>query len=339
MLLKLHPQDFVVEEIPELPPLQQSGSHSIIRLVKTNRNTLDVVREISRQLHMPLKDVGFAGLKDKNAITTQHLSLRAKTQHDIEQVRIDNCSISFQGYASQPIRLGDLRGNKFTIVVRQLGRPLVLRTTIPNYYGEQRFSTKNVAVGRAIVRQDFTHAVNILSAEVNNSDLERMHKRYQIAPSDPIGALRQLPRKLLTLYISAYQSYLWNCTAATYLRKFPHTSVEESFGTLVFPETSIKASIKNIPVPIIGFSTKLEEPLIDGIGTILAQENITPRSFIIRAFPELSSPGSVRDLLIDVQELTIATIDATTQQASFILPKGSFATVAVLAMAQEQRKQ
>ena len=66
-ILKQKPEDFVVTEVSNVNVLGQ-GKFIYLLLKKTNRNTLDCVREIARQLGLKEKDIGFAGSKDKNAV-------------------------------------------------------------------------------------------------------------------------------------------------------------------------------------------------------------------------------------------------------------------------------
>jgi len=326
MLLKDTAEDFIVEEVPTLPRQLDSGSHLIVKLVKTRRNTIDVVRELSRHLHVPEKNIGYAGLKDKIAVTTQYLSIRAKTWEDLRDVAINDCAFSFVSYASTALSLGDLEGNKFTVTVRNRVEDLKTISSCPNYFGEQRFSQDNVQIGRLLVKQDFVAAVQLLIKRETSAALRQVAERYEKIPTDPIGAIRLLPKKLLSLYLAAYQSYIWNESAAAYLAQFPHRRMDESFGSLVFPTVAVK----NVPWPIVGFATKLDAE--STVHDVLHREGINARSFVIRTFPEISFAGEHRDLMIPLTDLRIERLADDVQKVSFFLPKGSYATIALRAM-------
>ena len=67
-------RDFIVEEIP-LYPFSNNGEHRILKLRKKNINTLECIKLIAKSLNIKEKDIGYAGLKDKNALTYQYISI------------------------------------------------------------------------------------------------------------------------------------------------------------------------------------------------------------------------------------------------------------------------
>jgi tRNA pseudouridine13 synthase len=136
--------------------------------------------------------VGFAGLKDKNAVTTQYISVYRKRI----SFEIDNVEIKYLGSGRKPIYMGQLEGNEFIITIRDLDEKLKDVKEVVNYFGEQRFSKQNVELGRSLVKRDFKDVCKRLELDVQGNDY--------------VNALRAFGLRKLKFFIHAYQSYLWN---------------------------------------------------------------------------------------------------------------------------------
>jgi tRNA pseudouridine13 synthase len=138
----------------------------------------------------------------------------------------------------------------------------------------------------------------------------------------------------LRFYINAYQSYLWNLTLAQYLEKNGKLikEVKYSLGKFVFtPETFPK-----LKLPLIGFGIDIDKNINDIIKEIISKEKITFNDFIIKQIPELSQEGELREAFFEVSNLNINKLEKDELNAeknkitvSFILPKGSYATLVI----------
>ena len=143
-LFKQIPEDFRVKEISAMK-FKDSGNYIYLKLTKRNRTTLDCIKEIAKALHLPENKIGFAGNKDKIAITEQYISIPASKTEMIAKVRLENVSLNTVGFGDDPITLGNLEGNSFEIVIRNLDQKnLDLNVTekinyVENYFDEQRF--------------------------------------------------------------------------------------------------------------------------------------------------------------------------------------------------------
>ncbi len=251
--LRTEPEDFVVDEIPLA--YGDAGPHLLVRLTKKNWELQRAVKEIAKRLGISHRRISWAGTKDKNAVTTQIISIYNVTPEAVEAVRLADITLTVVGRAPEPLALGSLEGNRFTIVVRDCDpaglEETVARVTgtvaegIPNYYGLQRFGvTRPVThcVGERILQGDYEGAVMIYvgaaypeetpeAQRVRNRFSETRNVREALAaypvqmtyeramlhhlaahPDDYAGALKQLPPKLLSLLVSAFQSYLFNAT-------------------------------------------------------------------------------------------------------------------------------
>lgn len=302
-ILKQVPEDFIVKE-KSLVELKKRGRFTYFLLKKKNSNTIDILNLIAKKVRMPLKKFGFAGNKDKIAITEQVCSVQ-ELGFNIENIQGHDLKITVLGRGNKPVNLGDLEGNYFEIVVRnveELPKPVDF---FINYFGKQRFSKNNAEIGKALIKKEFEKACLLVDQNVVKDFLKNN-------PANFIAALRQLPKRLLRLYVHSYQSFFWNKT------------VEELVKQEELPDE----------VPIIGFDDEIENPKIkEMIKKMMAKENIDFRDFIIKEFPELSSEGSSRKVKAKVKDLSIGELeeDELNQnkkkfRISFFLDKGCYAT-------------
>ncbi|MBR2557846.1 MAG: tRNA pseudouridine(13) synthase TruD [Methanobrevibacter sp.] len=172
-------EDFYVEEIPEVIPTGE-GPNVYIWIEKLGRTTLDVVLDIARDLHIDRKRMGFAGMKDKKAITRQWICIaNMDSQEQFQQVKDLEGTIYKTEFLKvvrgrKKLRMGQLKGNKFRILIKDLDdieesaeiADDVLKqleiTGVPNYFGWQRFGkprTNTHLVGEALIHNDLKEAV------------------------------------------------------------------------------------------------------------------------------------------------------------------------------------
>lgn len=187
VLFKQTKDDFVVTEVP-LYEFSGEGEHIIIKFRKKELTTWTAVQIFSEQLGCKSRDIGYAGLKDKNAMTIQHISVPKSCEERLEKFNHENIKILEVMKHNNKIRVGHLKGNKFFIRLKRV-TPLdakkieeaisnISQFGMPNYFGFQRFGIEgdNYKKGEAIIN----------------------------------GELREKNRKLKQMYINSYQSYLFN---------------------------------------------------------------------------------------------------------------------------------
>ena len=254
--LRKNPEDFEVEEIVSIPgrshwiwmQKNSNGKHSIVEIKAKNWDTHVLVKELSRKLNISQKSIGFAGTKDKRAITTQYFSLRV-AKEKILTLDLENIDITFKHKSIKPIRLGNLVGNKFKIKITNTvnGRENIdnilseLRGFFPNYFGVQRFGTVRPIthiVGEKIVRGDYEGAVfdyltidspNFAGVEgreyllktrdftksIDKFPAHMLFERQLLGhlsrnEGDFTGAILQLPESLSKMLVHGYQSLIFN---------------------------------------------------------------------------------------------------------------------------------
>lgn len=151
------PEDFQVEEVPVYAP-EGRGDHLFVRFRKTDLNTPEAVRRIADALGVDPREAGFAGLKDRRAVTVQWASFFGADRERALSVALPGIEVLEAAAHPHKIRTGHLRGNRFAIRIRGaqgqegVAGGLLARLEAhgaPNYYGEQRFGRERENVARA----------------------------------------------------------------------------------------------------------------------------------------------------------------------------------------------
>lgn len=155
-------EDFSVEEIAVYEP-DDEGQHLLVNLTREGATTRDIARQLSSLLGLKLKDIGFAGLKDKRARATQTFSIpvghadEESVDYIVDAIRVElPWEVNWARLHRRKLRAGHLLGNRFTITVRGLEIPeeeamsraqaissRLRQTGLLNYYGQQRFGLDN----------------------------------------------------------------------------------------------------------------------------------------------------------------------------------------------------
>lgn len=313
--LKKHPEDFIVREITNLS-FKDSGNYLVCILKKKDYTTIRAVEQIAKSLGVKVKDIGFAGIKDKNAVTEQYISVKGVYREDIGEVKLKDIELKIVGYLDKPISLGDLEGNEFVITIRELQKKEMQglekkikgKCLMPNYFGEQRFSKHNVEIGKSLLKSDFKKALKlILKTDIDYE--KEIKESIKDKPNDFVRALKLIPKKLLKLYVHAYQSYLWNRCLEEYIKV---------------------GGVKGAKIPLIGFGTEIDDEKVEGIvDKVMDEEKVGFRSFINRSIPEISLEGDMRDAFVEIKEFKVLDKGKDFVKIGFVLPKGSYATVGV----------
>ncbi|ASJ06647.1 tRNA pseudouridine(13) synthase TruD [Thermococcus pacificus] len=247
--IKVFPEDFVVIEDP-LPSIFEGKKYAIFLLKKRNWDTMAAVKEIAKRAGIRHRDIGFAGTKDRHAVTYQYISVPAQAKEKVEGVQIRDIELRFVSYG-RFIKLGHLIGNRFRIIVRDVGEEAFERTReivrelrekggFPNYFGYQRFGERRVTnhlIGKLLLQGDFEGAARLFlgaheggmegdEARKNfweTGDVDRAleefpnflrYERAMLHRYKETGSWKRaflsLPLPIMRIFIHAYQSYLFN---------------------------------------------------------------------------------------------------------------------------------
>jgi len=201
---KQSPRDFVVEEIP-IYEFSGEGEHLILFIRKKNLTTNEMIGQIARYLGIKNKEIGYAGLKDKHAMTKQYVSLHKKYEEALEGFNHDAIKIISKTYHNNKIRIGHLKGNRFYIKVKKVNPTSAQKIDealknigtngMPNFFGYQRFG--------------------------NDGDNHLLGEKLAK------GEARERNPRVKKLLINAYQSHLFNLWLS---RRLEINSLVSSFG-------------------------------------------------------------------------------------------------------------
>ena len=168
-------EDFIVTEVPLFDVPTDKGNYLIAKVQKQELSTMEMLSFLESELQC--FNIGYAGLKDKHATTTQYISLPLKFSRSFERLRHPRIKIleSFRG--KEKLSIGDLKGNNFFIRLhdvspesaRNLSEVLddIMRHGMPNYFGYQRFGrdsanfekARDVAQGELIMKDTKIHKI------------------------------------------------------------------------------------------------------------------------------------------------------------------------------------
>lgn len=179
--LKSRPEDFIVFEV--LSKSAFKGPCLLYLLKKREWDTMVAVKEIAKRIGIHYSEIGFAGTKDRHAVTYQFISIcRPELKERLDSIEIRDIELTFAGYGKS-LKLGSLIGNRFRIAVRDIGENALERTReileelrskggFPNYFGYQRFGERRVInheVGKLLIRGRFEEAALLFLGEHDGS--------------------------------------------------------------------------------------------------------------------------------------------------------------------------
>jgi tRNA pseudouridine13 synthase len=159
--IKDEPRDFEVEERPAYLPSGE-GEHLYLWIEKVNLTTEQAARRLAAALSVPARDVGWAGLKDRRAVTRQLLSVPASAEGRLGGLSVEGVRVLWAKRHGNKLRTGHLKGNRFRIRVREVRDAGAARAAlerlgalgVPNFFGEQRFGRerRNAALGKRLIQ-------------------------------------------------------------------------------------------------------------------------------------------------------------------------------------------
>jgi tRNA pseudouridine13 synthase len=164
--IKERPEDFLVEELPLYEPVGE-GEHLYLFVEKSGVSHSELISTVRRHFNVRREAIGFAGMKDKAAVTRQLLSVHLLQDPSAVQLPHQRIKVLWAARHRNKLRRGHLAGNRFSIRIRNvdpLHVPRVLRAVralerrgVPNYFGFQRFGYRgnNHVLGLLVLRGDW----------------------------------------------------------------------------------------------------------------------------------------------------------------------------------------
>lgn len=313
-ILRATPEDFLVEE--QIPyTLAGTGEHLWVKIRKRGLNTEQVAKHLARLAGITRREVGYAGMKDRHAVTVQWFSLYLPGRADPRWGELpEGLTLLESMRHSRKLKVGALSGNRFVIVLRdcQGDRDALLRRVeeaslrgVPNYFGEQRFGHAggNIAAARAMFS----------------------------------GKPTVCDRKQSGIYLSAARSFLFNqvlarrVVAATWDRAVEGDALNLNGSRSFFVPDTIDETIQRRIAegdvhpsgPLWGRGELATQMAVRALETEVVAEHADLAQGLERAGLEQER----RALRLFPRELRAQWLDAHTLQLEFSLAPGSYATV------------
>jgi tRNA pseudouridine13 synthase len=312
--LKAVPEDFEVTELPAYEPTGE-GEHLYLWVEKVGQDTARVAQALARAVGVNEREVGYAGLKDRQARTFQYFSVPARHEAGLDGFSMPGVSVLRKARHGNKLKNGHLKGNQFRVRIRDVrdvgaARAVAERlreTGCPNFFGDQRFGREDDNAGRG--------------------------KRLLLGERLP-GRLGRFERKL---YLSAYQSLLFNraldarMDAGTWAKALPGDVMKksDSGGVFVCEAPAVdQARVDRFEVspagPLFG------PEMVSALGEVAALEQglLAEEGVSLELFSRGGGQtvGGRRAYRVGVPDLQIEA-DGADVLVSFTLPRGSYATV------------
>ncbi len=210
--LKAFPDDFLVEEIPLEIKEDPEGRYTLAFVRTRNWETNRLVRNLARAMGMSRRRIYFAGTKDKRAVTTQVMVFDAPLE-EVLSVNMKDVAILNAYRVAEPVFLGDLIGNRFEVIIRDVGENALENAEctaeavkskggFPNFFGVQRFgSIRPVThiVGKKLIKKDFKGAVEAYlgnPVELEGKEAHEARKFFE-ETGDVSESLKLYPKYLM----------------------------------------------------------------------------------------------------------------------------------------------
>jgi len=382
MKLKQQADDFRVVEITDVQP-GQGGPFSFYELEKVGLGTPEAVQALCRRWNLDSRRVSHGGLKDRHAHTLQYLSIYRGPKRGLKQSHFHLRYLGqlVAPYSSPQVSgnrfrvvLRDLGTKEVERTLAELGE--VGRSGVPNYFDDQRFGSVGPDrrfVARSLIEEEYETALKLALTAPYEFDraaakeekqllralwgqwstlkarLPRGHARSLVTyladhPSDFRGAVARLHDGMKSLYLSAYQSYLWNRMLSRWLEAecrpaqlFPVTLKVDTVWMCRGVDEAQAARFARAVLPLPSARLKLadDDPLASLVRGVLQAERIELSQMRLRHFRKPFFSRGDRPAFFQPQELAYhVEPDENHPQRkkmvlAFVLPRGCYATMLV----------
>lgn len=377
--IKSIPEDFIVEEIAKLPIVKKS-THGAYLLQKRSLNTTDALAEIARKFRVPPSSVAYGGRKDRHASTTQYITIKGPRRPDTIEKKYSLKFQGFMDRPMGPdliegnaftiavrkLTEGEVGAAKGEIAAAQ-------RFGYPNYFDDQWFGSFDSVQGflaEKVLLGHFNGALKIHLTMIYSEDPREEKERRSFfsehwkdwktclpkaktvfekkalellsqKPNAFLEALKLIPRDELSLYISAYESFIWNETIRRLLKSrlseasflnYPGVAGDYIFYSLLPPEAAEYLTTLIIPTP--SPKAKMPDSATASIyADVLKESGIKPAMFNNLKLRQAYFKSIDRRAIIVPEGISAAASHDELNKGKqklvlkFKLPRGSYATI------------
>ncbi len=307
------PEDFQVDEVLGFEA-DGDGTHAFLKIRKKNANTEWVAKQLARYAGVRQVDVGYAGLKDRRAVTTQWFSVDLAGRVEPDWPALKEGGIEFIEITRhrRKLKRGALQGNRFKIVVREVDGDLesfknhlsqVASGGVPNYFGEQRFGFSNLEKATAMFS----------------------------------GQLKKVRRPEKSMYLSAARSWLFNKILAarvqsdSWNRALPGDvmmlSGTQSIFPIEMPDSEIEQRVCDLDIHPSGAMWGAGELASSMEVEVLEKRVVEGEALFCDGLKRVGLKQQRRSLRLMPLDLQFKQLDQQSIELQFELPAGSYATV------------
>ena len=316
------PEDFRVEEVLGFEA-DGEGPHVMLKVEKRGANTHWVAGQLARHASVPPREVGYAGLKDRHAVTVQHFTVNIdrKPEPDWSALGGDSFKVLAAARQRRKLKTGVLKGNRFRLVLRDLSGSAVslvprleaiAKRGVPNYFGAQRFGREGANIPKAAA---------MLSGEC------RIHDR-----------------RLRSLLLSTARSLLFNAVLSQRVEAGNWDSLLEGDALMLDGSRSVfrsEAGDAALPARLIAQDVHPTgplwgqgEPMVSGAARALEETAVREYPVLAEGLMSAGLEAARRSLRLPVREFSWQVPDAGTLVLEFFLPAGAYATAVLRELVQ-----
>lgn len=355
--------DFIVQEIsldgkkariiPEgvsedyiIPKNVDNNKFLLCTMQKTNISVQDVIKKIALNQRFGQSRIGFAGLKDKRGITAQRISIFEPNIELLQKFNYKQIKLFDFSWSDKPIKLGDLNGNSFTIIIRDLDKTekeiktilkrfkSEIKTGIPNYFGRQRFGgIRQIThlVGKLFFEGKIKDAVLLYLDKTTDKEPEEITNARNLAREGKyLDAFKQFKgrnfrfeRAVLNSLIKEPNNFVnaFQQLPKNLMILFAHAYQSYLFNKYLDLRLKLLGKDYNNKIsgdriekdkimgPLFGYEYKLSD---DKNGLLeketLKSENVNLSMFKVKSFPQMSVKGAHRPINLNVNNFKLLEI-------------------------------
>ncbi|MCX7988631.1 MAG: tRNA pseudouridine(13) synthase TruD [Thermodesulfovibrio sp.] len=380
--VKVKPEDFQVREVVSLP-ITDKGQYGVFKLKKIGWNTVDLIKRIAKKFSIKLDNISYGGKKDRHGLTEQFITIKnAPKRLHMQEKNFSLKLVGFSDEAMQPrhiesnhfsivIRSISKEAEEF------LFSPIesITKYGFINYFDDQRFGSfdpKQGFIGEKIIKEHYNGALKIYLTHVYPEDKKeaKERKRYlfehwgnwleclKVAKTDMekfafnyltenpkayLNVLRKIPKEDMSMFFSAYQSFLWNETVRRILISILrdedilfHRGIAGDY--LFFDEIDRKTwqYLNNLVIPTASSKAKMPDEKVGNIyKEFLNERGIKASMFNLRKIRQAFFKSVDRKVLIKPEEFEYKIeydeiyVGKRKLFLQFLLPRGSYATMLI----------